>query len=77
MIIRTKKTSEIKYSGTRGRGSGSAPADNAFKAFESIYMDGLRNKIAKLGVPITITDIQPGFDDIAMEANCVVPEICT
>ena len=48
------------------RGSGSAPAYNASKAFESIYMDGLRNKIAKLGVPITITDIQPGFVDTAM-----------
>lgn len=29
-------------------------------------MDGLRNKIAKLGVPITITDIQPGFVDTAI-----------
>jgi short-subunit dehydrogenase len=48
------------------RGSGSAPAYNASKAFESIYMDGLRNKIAKLNVPITITDIQPGFVDTAM-----------
>lgn len=48
------------------RGSGSAPTYNASKAFESIYMDGLRNKIAKLGVPITITDIQPGFVDTAM-----------
>jgi short-subunit dehydrogenase len=48
------------------RGSGSAPAYNASKAFESIYMDGLGNKIAKLGVPIIITDIQPGFVDTAM-----------
>jgi NADP-dependent 3-hydroxy acid dehydrogenase YdfG len=46
------------------RGSGSAPAYNASKAFESIYMDGLRNKIAKLDVPITITDIQPGAVDL-------------
>jgi short-subunit dehydrogenase len=29
-------------------------------------MDGLRNKIARLGVPITITDIKPGFFDTAM-----------
>jgi short-subunit dehydrogenase len=48
------------------RGSGSAPAYNASKAFESNYLDGLRNKIAKLGVPITITDLQPGFVDTAM-----------
>jgi short-subunit dehydrogenase len=48
------------------RGSGSAPAYNASKAFESIYLDGLRHKIARLGLPITITDIQPGFVDTAM-----------
>jgi len=48
------------------RGSGSTPAYNASKAFESIYMDGLRHKIAKLHLPITITDIQPGFVDTAM-----------
>ena len=48
------------------RGSGSAPAYNASKAFESIYLDGLRHKIAKLRLPITITDIQPGFVDTAM-----------
>jgi short-subunit dehydrogenase len=48
------------------RGSGIAPAYNASKAFESIYMDGLRHKIARLGLPITITDIQPGFVDTAM-----------
>jgi short-subunit dehydrogenase len=48
------------------RGSGSAPAYNASKAFESIYLDGLRQKIVKLGLPITITDIQPGFVDTAM-----------
>jgi short-subunit dehydrogenase len=48
------------------RGSGISPAYNASKAIESIYMDGLRNRIAKFGVPITITDIQPGFVDTAM-----------
>jgi short-subunit dehydrogenase len=48
------------------RGSGSAPAYNASKAFESIYMDGLRYKITKSGLPITVTDIQPGFVDTAM-----------
>ena len=48
------------------RGSGIAPAYNASKAFEAIYMDGLRYKISKSGLPITITDIQPGFVDTAM-----------
>jgi short-subunit dehydrogenase len=48
------------------RGNGSAPAYNASKAFESIYVEGLRQKVAKLRLPITITDIQPGFVDTAM-----------
>ncbi len=48
------------------RGSGEASAYNASKAFESNYMDGLRNKIAKRRLPITITDIQAGFVDTAM-----------
>jgi short-subunit dehydrogenase len=48
------------------RGNASAPAYNASKAFESIYLDGLRQKIAKLHLPITITDIQPGFVNTAM-----------
>jgi short-subunit dehydrogenase len=48
------------------RGSGIAPAYNASKAFESNYMHGLRCKIDKSGLPITITDIQPGFVDTAM-----------
>ena len=47
-------------------GNGSAPAYNASKAFESNYMSGLRQKIIKRGLPITITDIQPGFVDTAM-----------
>ncbi len=48
------------------RGSGEAPAYNASKAFESNYLAGLRHKVAKLRLPITITDIQPGFVDTAM-----------
>ncbi|MBI3013499.1 MAG: SDR family NAD(P)-dependent oxidoreductase [Candidatus Tectomicrobia bacterium] len=48
------------------RGSGEAPAYNASKAFVSNYMDGLRQKVTKLGVPIIITDIQAGFVDTAM-----------
>ena len=48
------------------RGHGSAPAYNASKAFVSTYMDGLRHRVARLGLPIAITDIQPGFVDTAM-----------
>ncbi len=45
---------------------GPAPAYNASKAFLSSYLEGLRFKIAKLGVPIDITDIRPGFVDTEM-----------
>ncbi|MFQ5580943.1 MAG: SDR family NAD(P)-dependent oxidoreductase [Nitrospiria bacterium] len=48
------------------RGDGSAPAYNASKAFISNYLEGLRHKGIKSGLPITITDIQPGFVDTAM-----------
>ena len=48
------------------RGSGSAPAYNASKAYESNYLQGLRQKAAKLRLPITVTDIQAGFVDTAM-----------
>ena len=48
------------------RGSNIAPAYNASKAFMSNYMEGLRIKISKINIPITITDIQPGLVDTAM-----------
>jgi short-subunit dehydrogenase len=48
------------------RGGGGAPAYNASKAFVSTYMDGLRHKLARLGVPVAITDVQPGFVRTAM-----------
>lgn len=48
------------------RGSGSAPAYNASKAFASNYMEGMRQKVSKLKLPIVITDIQPGLVDTAM-----------
>jgi short-subunit dehydrogenase len=41
------------------RGGKVSPAYNASKAFESNYMEGLRQKIGRL--PITVTDIKPGF----------------
>lgn len=48
------------------RGNCDAPAYNASKAFVSNYMEGLRKKVTKLGLSITVTDIQPGFVDTAM-----------
>jgi short-subunit dehydrogenase len=48
------------------RGGAGAPAYNASKAFVSSYLQGLRQKIAKLGIPIDVTDIRPGFVDTAM-----------
>jgi short-subunit dehydrogenase len=48
------------------RGSGAAPAYAASKAFMSNYLEGLRIKAFKTGLPIVVTDIQPGFVDTAM-----------
>ena len=48
------------------RGGRESPAYNASKAFESNYLEGLRQKVRKLGLPITITDIKPGFVKTAM-----------
>jgi short-subunit dehydrogenase len=48
------------------RGGRQAPAYNASKAFESNYLEGLRQKVRKLRLPITITDIKPGFVKTAM-----------
>lgn len=43
------------------RGGRESPAYNASKAFESNYMEGLRQKIRRLRLPITVTDVKPGF----------------
>lgn len=48
------------------RGGGESPAYNASKAFVSNYLEGLRCKAIKMGIPITITDIKPGFVNTAM-----------
>ncbi|HWR38832.1 MAG TPA: SDR family NAD(P)-dependent oxidoreductase [Patescibacteria group bacterium] len=48
------------------RGSAEAPAYSASKAFVSNYLEGLRKKAGKLGLPITVTNMQPGFVDTAM-----------
>jgi short-subunit dehydrogenase len=48
------------------RGGRQAPAYNASKAFISNYMQGLRQRAARMGAPIRLTDIKPGFVDTAM-----------
>lgn len=48
------------------RGGRESPAYNASKAFESNYMEGLRQKIRRLRLPITVTDVKPGFVKTAM-----------
>jgi short-subunit dehydrogenase len=48
------------------RGSRQAPAYNASKAYQINYTEGLRQKAAKLKIPIFITDILPGLVDTKM-----------
>lgn len=48
------------------RGNGAAPAYNASKAFQINYLEGLRQRIKKLKLPIIVTDIRPGFVDTGM-----------
>ena len=48
----------------RGNGAGAAYA--ASKAFQSIYLDGLRDLARQSRLPIAVTDAQPGFVDTAM-----------
>jgi short-subunit dehydrogenase len=43
------------------RGNKSAPAYNASKAYQSNYLEGLRQKAKSQGVPVYITDIKPGY----------------
>jgi short-subunit dehydrogenase len=48
------------------RGGRQAPAYNASKAFQSNYLEGLRQKVGRLGLPIVITDVKAGFVKTAM-----------
>jgi short-subunit dehydrogenase len=48
------------------RGGRVSPAYNASKAFESNYLEGLRQKVTNKKLPITITDIKLGLVDTAM-----------
>ena len=48
------------------RGGRQAPAYNSTKAFQINYLEGLRQRVTKLKLPINITDIRPGFVDTGM-----------
>lgn len=48
------------------RGGAAAPAYHASKAFVSNYLEGLTVRAAKSGLPILVTEVQPGFVDTAM-----------
>jgi short-subunit dehydrogenase len=48
------------------RGSKYAPSYNASKAYQSNYLEGLRQKASSLKSSVYITDIRPGFIDTEM-----------
>ena len=48
------------------RGNRAAAAYAASKAFQSVYLDGLRDLARHSGRPIAVTEVQPGFVDTAM-----------
>jgi short-subunit dehydrogenase len=48
------------------RGNRSVPSYNATKAFQINYLEGLRQKAKRLKIPVTVTDIRPGFVETAM-----------
>lgn len=48
------------------RGYWQSPSYSASKAFQIIYLDGLRQKARRTGEPINVTDIRPGFVDTYM-----------
>jgi short-subunit dehydrogenase len=48
------------------RGNRAAAAYSASKAFQSLYLEGLRDLARHSGHPIAVTEVQPGFVDTAM-----------
>ena len=55
------------------RGGGAAPAYNASKAYQINYAEGLRQRAAKSGLPLPVTDIRPGFVATALLRNADYP----
>jgi short-subunit dehydrogenase len=48
------------------RGLRHSPAYGASKAYQMNYLEGLRQKAVHSGIPISVTDIRPGFVDTDM-----------
>jgi short-subunit dehydrogenase len=48
------------------RGDCAGAAYAASKAFQSVYLDGLRDLVRQSGLPIAVTEVQPGAVDTAM-----------
>jgi len=48
------------------RGNRHSPAYSAAKAFQSVYFEGLSLKARHMGIPLFLTDVQPGFVDTKM-----------
>ena len=48
------------------RGNSAGAAYGASKAFQSVYLDGLRDLARRSGHAIAVTEVQPGFVDTAM-----------
>jgi short-subunit dehydrogenase len=48
------------------RGNRHSPAYSASKAFQSTYFEGLYLKARRMGIPLYLTDVQPGFVDTKM-----------
>jgi short-subunit dehydrogenase len=48
------------------RGNGTGAAYSASKAFQSVYLDGMRDLVRQSRLPIVVTEVQPGFVDTAM-----------
>jgi len=46
------------------RGIPEAPAYSAAKAYESIFLEGLRNRMVQKKLPIYVTEIMPGWVDV-------------
>ena len=55
------------------RGGGAAPAYGATKAYQINYAEGLRQRAAKSGLPLPVTDIRPGFVATALLRNADYP----
>jgi short-subunit dehydrogenase len=51
------------------RNNGYHPLYSAVKGFESRYMEGERNRFAQKGIPITVTDIIPGWVNVNKDLN--------